>query len=104
MIIELPDHDRPICPNIDSSLHRLHVKLIDAISEIAEKDEDGDFINSETVRIYSALAYGRFDSRLYLFREIVSPISLITQRLSIQSYYFRCYICGFTVAAQAGNW
>jgi hypothetical protein len=105
MIINLPQNARPLCPNNingDNILHRLHVELTDEAIKFMTKNKDEEFINEESERIYLALAYGRFDGRMNLYKEINTVYKPKMQ--TIETWYYRCNICQLVLpATQAGN-
>jgi len=106
MIVNINESERPLCPNTNSNLHRLHTEIVNAIYDEAEKDEDNEFKDPKVAALYHKIAYDRFSGRMYLYKEVVQPYNhyMLSRQQSVQAFYFRCYVCGFTIPAVAGSW
>lgn len=96
MIINLPLMDLPLCPNTQSPLHQLLIQVQNAAYNAVPKNEDLEFDNPQVEAMYQAISYNQFSGRMYLYKEgnYVSKFQRI-----IESYYYRCGICGFVVSA-----
>jgi hypothetical protein len=103
MIVDINPQERPLCPNNGSPqhpAHKLHNELIDIVSANTEHDEDFEVVQPESDKINAAVAYGRFDGRMYLYKDSVSYIQGRTFML-VEAWYFRCNLCGLILPATA---
>lgn len=103
MIIDINPNDLPLCPNSGSyprnPLHDFHNIISDVASDSAETDpESSEFVDAAAEKMYEAVAYGRFNGRMHLYKEGVTDISrgVVTY---IYVWYFKCNICGLILPA-----
>lgn len=91
----------PLCPNgLGSPIHPAHelrVRVLDAFYEATEKDDDGE-MPAPVETAYGAAAYGVTTDRMDLFRHSSAFFSGNRQVL-IESYWFRCRVCGLILPA-----
>lgn len=102
MIIDVPMQELPLCPNSYNPmhpLHQFHVQLQDAAYKSNATDENLEFETDELTKMYGSLSDDRFSGRMYLYRDGVTVYKHGVNR--IESWYFRCYICGLILPAVA---
>lgn len=98
MYIDINPNDKPLCPNMSHPKHLLHNQLLDEASNNMEHNEDHEIINEESQKVYSALCGGRFDGRMYLYKDSVTNYGRGYLEY-IEAWYFKCYICELVIPA-----
>lgn len=101
MILDVVPSDLPLCPNIESPLHQLHVRLQDAAYNSNPITEDLDFHTEELNTMYDAIAYKQFNGRMHLYKD---SVTVTTQQITVTAYYFRCNICFLILPATEKSW
>lgn len=105
--IEQASNEGPLCPNIDTDYrHLLAVKVINAMYEVMDKDED-DESPADQQRIYDA-AEGIFPMRMNLYLTTSSPLLALLVEMQgggvyIESWYFKCPTCDLILPANTVN-
>lgn len=100
IIRDIPDFDKPLCPNIgfpDNAAHRLYIRCQNVVYEASEPlDENDDFTLPEVAKINRALTYEKMSDRmdLYFIRSLIPRTNNV-----IETYYFKCHICGLILPA-----
>lgn len=99
LITNVPGHDLPLCPRSMWSIeHLTKNRTLDAFSDVAGKDEDGEFTSEAVAEAYGA-AGERLSDRMFLYHEQVSA-PWGQRRVTVESWYFQCPACGCILPAQ----
>lgn len=103
IVMEIAWSELPLCPNVigipTNPLHELHTKMLNQIYKNAQKDEDDEFVNPETDKIYSDLAYtGSTTDRMNLYFARNGWFQGSTQ-IIVESFWYKCKICGLILPA-----
>jgi hypothetical protein len=103
IIREVREEDLPLCPvyvsDPGNEMHRLAVRALDAFYDAAPKNDDGEMLSAATETCYRAATVA-LSSRMRLYR---AGLPLPGQGAGyVESYYFRCQVCGFTLPAVWG--
>jgi hypothetical protein len=102
MILDIPSHELPLCPNQLHPVHpshQLHVQIQDDAYKSLPTNEELEFNHPDSTVMYNAISNKRFDSRMRLYREGVNTLNS-SRFLRVESWYFRCSICGLILPAQ----
>jgi hypothetical protein len=103
-IIKLPDFEKPLCPYVSTDpgnkAHELYVRAQNVVYDTAEKDADGEILDPKVADIMSAVSYIQMNERmdLYFVRNSL-PFSGVLKQAVVESYYYKCHICGFILPA-----
>jgi hypothetical protein len=101
LVRDVTHNELPLCPRYGgpgpgSVEHRTAVVVLDTIYDTAARDDDNEFVSPDVAAAYAA-ANQRVSPRMPLYRVLVSlprPLGAY-----VESYYFRCLVCGFTLPA-----
>lgn len=75
--------------------HLAHVSLADRAYEAAGKDAEGE-LTPESAKIQMAIS----ENWMRLYHDYwLGPVDAV--RVTVESYYWRCQVCGFVLPAQA---
>jgi hypothetical protein len=106
IVRDISEYEKPLCPNMSTDpgnkAHELYVRVQDAIYDTAEKDSDGEIVNQSVADIINAVSYLKMSDRmdLYFIRTpLPMKFSMLKQEV-VESYYYKCHICGFILPAQ----
>jgi hypothetical protein len=95
--------ERPMCPNGISEpihpAHRMRIRMLDAYSNAAERDADGEMAPPVDQAYYAAAYSGSTEDRMWLYREAAGFMRGRVHTL-VEAWYFRCQICGLILPAQ----
>lgn len=101
-LIDIPEHNGPLCPNSWGyplhPLHQLHVRLQDAVHNATPKDENQEPITPELEAVNAAVSYGPVTEQMRLYRESIG-FAYQRQNVLVESFYFRCGVCGLILPA-----
>lgn len=93
----------PLCPASMppvSAAHALLRRIQNVAYQATEYDSDGEPVSAEAGAVVDAVHYGSdTDSRMRLFRDVVSAASGVRGYVAVETLYFRCPICGFVLPA-----
>ena len=102
MLLQYSGNKGPLCPNqLDPMhpMHRFHVNLQDAAYKASSVDtETLEFTEPGAEKVYSAISYEQYDGYMRAYRD-VSTVLLRGRPEGIETYYFRCSICGLILPA-----
>lgn len=81
-----------------AQLHQFRNRLLDEFYDKFDHTEDGEIANEEAAKVYHDVAYeGSFSNRMRLFYDSTSSITFPAEY--VESCWFQCLICGFTLPA-----
>lgn len=102
-LIQLSRNDKPLCPNVSgigpiNPQHELHNRLVDVLTETAEKDSDGELAPPADA-LYVAVAYGRVSDRMDLYRHSAATAGA-AGFVKVEAWWWQCCVCGLVLPAQ----
>ena len=103
-IIDIQQRDLPMCPNSfglpGNPAHQLHNRILDTLHRAIPHDEDtGEAIDPKMDEVYAAAAYETVSDRMYLYHDSVSFHEGRARHAVVESWYFRCGVCGLVLPA-----
>jgi hypothetical protein len=105
-LIDIPDSNLPLCPNSWGHpihpLHQLHVRLQDAVYKATPHNKDGEPTTPELEAVNAAVSYGPVQDRMRLYRDSAGGV-FEGQHVTVESWYFRCDVCGLILPANRSN-